>query len=254
MAGKMQEIIMNVPDIADGETLKYRLTDSKGKTDYGHQTQVVTRFQETGKDFYKVYSLTEYPDKGTLEETAIYEVKDHLKPISFQKVTKSRSGKVLVNTDESYSHYHEEGIEIPVNSMTQSVTSTFALRGGPFKPNVPFGEKSRTTFYCLFPPGGRLLKMYGETTKEKIKVPAGTFDCFKLQWSLDIESMLENMMPPGFEAPPGFETFGSNFMPPMIRWFSQKEPHYMVKSEGTIINPVPFVCPDPSVQELISTK
>jgi hypothetical protein len=220
----------------------------EGKEILASQTRVVNKFPQEGKEFYKVYGLTEYLGKGALEETAIYEITEALKPISFHRVTKSSSGKVLVNVEEIYK---DESLEIPLNTITQSCTSTFPFRGGPFIPSGPFMPKSKITFHCIMFPGTKPAKLYTEVSKEKITVPAGTFECYKMQWTPDMKYMVETMMP-GIKLPPGFETLATNFMPPTNRWFSQKEPHYLVRSEGTIINPVPFVSIDPMIEELVS--
>jgi hypothetical protein len=250
MPGKVEEIVLKVPVVPDGETLKYRLMGEEGKEPLAYQTQVVNKIQEEGKGFYKVYGLTEYLGKGVLEETAIYEINETLKPISFHKVVKGRSGKVLIKEEEIY---EDESLEIPLNTLMQSCASTFAFRGGPFIPTGPFMPKSRITFYYLMPPAAKPLKMYTDTSKEKITVPAGTFECYKVQINPDVQSMVDVMMQ-GVKMPPGFETLAPNFMPPTLRWFSQKEPHYLVRAEGTIINPVPFLSPDPLIEELVSIE
>jgi hypothetical protein len=76
------------------------------------------------------------------------------------------------------------------------------------------------------------LKLYLETSKEKLKVPAGTSECYKMHIVPDSQSMM-NMMAPGLKMPPGFGTFAQHLLPPTNRWLSQEEPHYMVKSEGS---------------------
>lgn len=249
MAGKIQEIILKVPTIADGETLKYRLLEQEGQDPIGYLTLVVNRTQNNGSEAYRVHARTEYDGKGLLEETAVYEIGEGLRPLSYNKVITSDDGKVLMEAEETY----DDGtINIEANTTTQSVPSLFPFRGGPFKPNAPFADRYRVTFYCIMPPAGKPFKMYAEATKEKVKVPAGTIECFKMQWTPDIECMMEQWMPAGFKAPPGFETLATNFMPPTLRWYSQKEPHYPVKAEGTIISPVPFLKVDPWIAELIS--
>jgi hypothetical protein len=122
---------------------------------------------------------------------------------------------------------------------------SFCLRGGPFIP------KSKITFNVIMPERGPL-KMYGNISKERITVPAGTFPCYKVQIVPDTQSMIDQM-PGGFKKLPGLGSLLPHFMPSMYRWFSQEEPYYIVKAEGFFMSPSSTTS-EGMIEELVSIE
>jgi len=239
-----EDIILKVPALNSGETLKYRLMAEEGKEPIAHQTLSIHKKQEGGAVFYEVLSLTEYMGGGSLEEVGVYGVGDVLVPFSYLKTVRGRSGGVVINERTEY----DGQFEFPLNTSMPSSAGMIIFRGGPFI------TKGRFAFHFLMPPAGRPVKMWVEAASETITVPAGTFECHKYKVMPDAKSMLEQMMPPGVTAPPGFETFMGSLFPPTHRWISQIPPHYIVKAEGTVVSPVPFITPNPTIEELIAIE
>ena len=245
MDHKHQDIFFEIPQIPDGETLKYQIRRGEGQDIVAYQTRVVNRIQRDGKEYYKVCGLTEYVGKGVMEETAFYQIENRLRLVSFSKQIRTRSGSVLINEEENF---EDELIDLPENTVGQSCTSTFGFRGGPFLP------KSNITYHWINPLGCRPMKIHAEISVDTVTVPAGTFECYKALCTPDIDCMIEQSMPADFVPPPGFHALMSSFAPPNYCWFSQNAPHYEVKFEGTMLNAVPFLCPDPGLEELVSIE
>ncbi|MDY6834135.1 MAG: hypothetical protein SVY53_04970 [Chloroflexota bacterium] len=237
-----EDIVLKVPILNNnGETLKYRLMTEEGKEPIAHQTHSINRKQEGDTEFYEISCLTEYVGGGSLEETGIYKVNDVLTPFSYLKTVRGRSGSIVANERTEY----DGQFEFPLNTSMPSSAGMIIFRGGPFI------TKGKFAFHFLMPPAGRPVKMWAEALNETITVPAGTFECHKYKVMPDAKSMMEQMMPPGVAVPPGFETFMGSLFPPTHRWISQIPPHYIVKAEGTIVSPVPFITPNPTIVELV---
>ncbi|MDY6834131.1 MAG: hypothetical protein SVY53_04950 [Chloroflexota bacterium] len=243
MDHKDPEILFDIPHIPDGETLRYEIRRAEGQEIVAYQTRVVNRIQKDNNEYYKVHGLTEYVGKGSMEETAFYQIDNRLRLVSFSKQIRTRSGCVLIDEEEQF---EDELVDLPINTVSQSCTSAFGFRGGPFTP------KSKITYHWINPLGCRPMKIHADISTDTITVPAGTFECYKAVCIPDIDSMIEQSMPADFVPPPGFHALMSSFAPPNYCWFSQNAPHYEVRSEGTIINAVPFISPDPGLEELVS--
>ncbi|MDY6834134.1 MAG: hypothetical protein SVY53_04965 [Chloroflexota bacterium] len=246
MDTRVDETIMQVPQVPDGETSTYRLLMGEGEENpVGSQKRVVSRLREGNNELFQLYSVTDYGDLGSLEETAIFEIIDILKPVSLNRCVIGKSGRVIRRSLETYDDRQWDGFKNP--SMASSA-STFSFRGGPFVP------KSKVSFGVVTYPSGRCVKIYGEISQETVTVPAGKFECFRVDVTPDFESIMEQMMPPAFKPPPGIELFMKSMMPPTIRWFAQSLPHYLVKAEGGVISPAPFLKQDPIIEELVSIQ
>jgi hypothetical protein len=187
-----------------------------------------------------------------VEETTILEIREALFPISYQRTAKDKNGKVLSDAKLIY-----EGEPLELNSVPQGAIA-FCTRGGPFiLKGGHFAPKSKTTLSLMPGEKRNSLKISLEFSKEKVKVPAGTFDCYKAEVTIDPDSMM-SMMPPGFKVPPGVLNLMKQFMPPINRWFSQEEPHYPVKSEGfsdfMMSSMSPSGISEPIAEELVSIE
>jgi hypothetical protein len=67
-------------------------------------------------------------------------------------------------------------------------------------------------------------------SKEKVNVPAGDSECYKMEVTPDATPMLRNVP---ISVPDGLiKTMTQQFMPSIYRWFLVEEPHYLVKYEG----------------------
>ena len=246
MATIVDETIMKVPKVPDGETLMYRLLMGEGEENpVGSQKRTVSRLWEGNREFFQLVSVTVYGDLGSLEEIALFEITDILKPVSLDRSVMGKSGRIIRKSLETYDDSQWEGFKNP--SMASSASS-FSFRGGPFVP------KSKVSFGVVTYPSGKCVKIYGEIDQETVTVPAGTFECFRVDVTPDFESIMEQMMPPAFKPPPGMELFMKSMMPPTIRWFAQSLPHYLVKAEGGVISPAPFLKQDPIIEELVSVQ
>ena len=97
---------------------------------------------------------------------------------------------------------------------------------------------------------GTVLRMHGTVSKDKVSVTAATFECYKVEMAAEL---METM---GYKTPPGMGAIMEHFMPTNSYWFTQDEPHYLVKFEGCALSSAAAVHKLPnegeqSLQELI---
>jgi len=236
---QLDEIALGCPNVRDGEVTKYRLLAQDDGEIVGHITRSVQRTQDNGKEVYRVFSRTESVTGAVLEDSAVMEIANTLKPLSSQWITRNKNGNILM---DARINHEDDTVQLPLNSGTPAAI-TFNFRGGPFLP------KEKIAFYTMVL-GGQSFKFYMETSREKVKVPAGNFDCYKLKLTGDADSMISQM--PGKKMPPGMGMFAQHIIPTMYRWVTQDEPHYMVKFEG-YYGP-PFPVSDTVIEELISIE
>jgi hypothetical protein len=232
-------IILKIPMVPDGEATKFRITkkESGGITGY--------RISKHGREYYKVQLKTESIDGEVTEEASILEITEILKPISRHMIRKGKDGNVLSDTKMNY-----EGLDLPLNCCTSLGAMDLYLRGGPFIP------KSKVSLNILMM--DRSFKINGAISKEEgiITVPAGTFECYKVEWAPDISSIMDQL-PSGFHFPPGFYAIGqrliSRFMPSISDWYSVEAPHHLIKYEGVELTSS-LSMGEPIIEELISIE
>ena len=240
MSKASEEIILGVPVVQDGEVTKYRLIGQESGQVSSYLTRVVNRIQVNGKECYRISAKTEYVKGEITEETSFLEISDILKPVSCHWTTKTKNGNVLLDTVMSY---EDESLELPPNTAPPTGL-VFSVRGGPFVP------KRKITVNLLMHTG-QLAKFNIEVSKEKVTVPAGTFECYKVGWSPDPESMMSQM--PGSKMPPGFGMVAQHFMPTVYRWYSREKPYHTVKFEG-FYPPLPCASAEQIIEELIGIE
>ena len=226
MARKTREIALEVPTVTDGEVTKYRLIEQTSGDICGYVTRRANRIENGQGACYRVFTQTKSIVGEVSEETALLRITDVLEPFSSQWVAKSKDGKVMVDATMSYNN---GTMELPLNSQP-TTAAEFSMRGGPFSTKI----KIPISIMVL---GGQSFNWHIETSEEEVTVPAGTFECYKVKYIMDSESMLSQM--PGAKMPMGFGTFIQHLLPTFCRWYTQEEPHYSVKFEGFYPPPCP---------------
>ncbi|MDY6966033.1 MAG: hypothetical protein SVM80_08725 [Halobacteriota archaeon] len=239
-----EEIILKTPLIPDGETMKFRIIKQETDEVIGYRTHLVNRISEDGKDYYKVHLKTESIDGEVTEETSFMEMAEILKPISRHTITKREDGKMRSDVKINY-----EGMDMPSNCCASPGAMSLYLRGGPFDP------KSKVSLNIIMM--DRTFKLNATTAKgkETITVPAGTFECYKVEWTPDIGSLMDQL-PAGFNFPQAFyslaERLASRFIPSVFYWYSTKAPHCPIRYEG--VEPSSFSTGEPIIEELIGIE
>ena len=242
-----EEIVLKAPLVSDGESLKYSIKKQEGGELLGQRTYSINKVIGGGKECYKVFVKTESNNqelRETIDETSIIEISDVLTPISRHMITTVKDGKVIYDT---FSNYEE--FEKPINCCASLSTVGLSLRDCPFTP------KSNISINVMMV--DRFFKVNATVAKEKevIKVPAGTFECHKVELVPDIASLLEQL-PTGFNFPQAFYTLAqklaSRFMPSVHFWYSTKDPCIPIKYEG--VEPLSSSVGEPIIEELLSIE
>jgi len=217
MGDKLSEIVIGVPTIKDGEVTKYHLLGQDSKVVSAYITQTINKVQDGGKECYSIHTDTEYVEGSVIEETSVVQIEEGPRPVSTYRVVKSKTGIILLDAKQIF---RDDALAVPCNPTLPGVDGlSFCLRGCGFE----LKKKIEITAMCL---EGTLLGMHGSVSKDKVTVPAGTFMCYKVE----LVARLTDTM--GFKAPPGMGGLIDHFMPTILHWYTEQEPHYLVKFEG----------------------
>ena len=244
MGAKQEELSLRVLDIVDGETTRYHLLGQQSQKVSAYLTQVVSKFEEEGRECYKLHTKTQYIEGDMTEETSTLETAGSLRPLCSHRIAKSKSGAVLL---DSTLLFDDATLDVPSNAVLPGVDGlSFCLRGCTFVPK----KKIAVSAMCI---EGTVLRLHGPISTEKVTVPAGTFDCYKVELVGDVMDTM------GYKMPPGMGGLVEHFLPTNHYWFSQKEPHYLVKLEGIALSSTGAVHKLPSenehtIQELLSIE
>ncbi|MDY6966034.1 MAG: hypothetical protein SVM80_08730 [Halobacteriota archaeon] len=239
-----EEIILKTPVVPDGETLKFCIKKRDTDEIIGYRTNLINRISENGKEYYKIQLKTEYIEGDLLEETTILEMADILKPIFRHAIAKRKDGRLLSEAKMDF-----EGLEMPPNCCASSSSMGLYLRAASFIP------KSMVSLNVMMM--DQSFKINATTAKEReiITVPAGTFECHKVELTPDIGSIMDQL-PTGFHLPSGFYTIAqrlaSRFMPSIFNWYAVEAPHHSVKYEGVEYSSSSSSMGEPIIEELIS--
>ena len=144
-----------------------------------------------------------------------------------------------------------EGLDIPPNCCASTSSMGLYLREASFIP------KSMVSLNIMMM--DQTFKINVTTAKEKelITVPAGTFECHKVELTPDVGSMMDQLST-GFHFPPGFYTIAqklvSRFMPSIINWYAVDSPHHSVKYEGVGYSSSALSMGEAIIEELVSIE
>ena len=213
------------PIVPKGEFTRYRILSKDSRDPLGSMTQRVSRVSEDGKECYRLDITSESRDGDVIEESFVLQIVDVLKPLSYRVNIKNRKGEVTVESEMTCSE-----LQLPPNSAHISATD-FCLRG------VAFTPKRKVAFNTITSEG-TVVRMNGgvSSKKEKVKVPAGEFQCSKIDLTPDMTSLMEAT---GVNVPlPGLGALMKQFTSTFHYWFSVDEPHYLIKHESFIIDPI----------------
>lgn len=244
MAGKASEIDLGVPTVQGRETTRYHLMGQDSKKVVGYVTQVIHRIQEEGEKCYRIHTSTEYIEGDSTEEISILALDEGPRPVSSHRVVKGKDGTILL---ESKQRFKAESVELPPNPTFPGIDGlSFCLRGCIFVPK----KKIEVNAMCM---EATVLRMHGSVSKDKVTVPAGVFECYKIEM---VGELMETL---GYKTPPGMGALMEHFMPSIRHWYSQEEPHYLVKYEGMALSSSATVHKLPNhgehtLQELLSVE
>ena len=242
-----EEIILKTPEVPDGETLKFSIKKKEDRKTIGNRTYSVNRIFEDEKECYKVHVKTESNNeelREIIEETSVIEITEILKPISRHMITTVKDGKLISDSKMNYEEFDK-----PINCCASLSTVGLYLRGSPITPksNIHINVMMMERFFKI---NATIVK-----EKEIISVPAGTFECHKVELVPDIASLMEQL-PTGFNFPQAFyslaQRLASRFMPSVFYWYSTEGPYHPIKYEG--VEPMSSSVGEPIIEELLGIE
>lgn len=237
MAKKTKDTEIGPPVVPEGEVTKYRLASKDTGETLGAVTQVVNKITEEGEQYYKVDITTECKEGHIVDETTTFKITEMLTPISRRMVITNTEGEVVVNSTMAC-----DELELP---CAPPIVAGFCLRG------LAFAPKLKVDFH-LITSEGRFFSIDGSVSskREKLKVEAGDFECYKVELTPDMGAYMEDL-PMKVPLPPGFGMLARQFTNSVCYWFSVDKPNHMVKYEGFLMN---SLFSAQVVQELVSCE
>jgi hypothetical protein len=175
-------------------------------------TRVITR---DGKDYYEIKEEMRLFNEQHVQTTSLIEIAEALKPISYTLLRKSPEGEVIerweVRLDAPSWNYPEDTYFTPAISL--------AFR------SLIFHDVEETSLH-LWQNDLTVVRMTLKVVgKDRIRIPPGEFPCFKIKMEPDVKSVI----------PVGniLATLLQPFMPELYFWVSEKEPHPVLRAEGS---------------------
>jgi len=237
----MADILAKTPTVPDGRILKYQIKNKDTGDIVAHHTQVVSRVTEEGQECYKVEVRTEGGGIGVLEETAVLGIADTLKLVSWHLVAHDNRGNKWMESSGKYADL-KELLESSLTSVKRCAMQSpclgcvnitnctppgmvnFCLEGLPLTP------KSKGNVLIMLVEGKYLEIDTATSSKERVTVPAGDSECYKLESFPDLSCVLNNIP----VHVPGMAMMVKPLLATTHRWLSVEEPHYLVMFEGSI--------------------
>ena len=214
--GVKADFVLRVPAIPDGELTRYRLLGVDSNQISATFGQAISKYQENGKQYYKVHTTTEYIQGDVAEDISTLEVAEFLKPISSRRLVKKCDGTILTKL---FMRFPDSSPKDPLNPILPGVQGVcFCLRGCTFTQNK-FTINSMAM-------EGYPFRQRVTISKEKVTVPAGEFNCYK------VDVFADNMDVMGIKPPPGMGGMIERLIPSNRYWYSVESPHHMVKFQG----------------------
>lgn len=183
-------------------------------------TVKVDKIKSGGKDIIKVTRDEVLYNKNRAENIYIIEVKDKgaLRLIEHRKKVRDKRNVVI---RDYITRFDDPSLRYPSDTIHPTLTP-FILRGAVFKKGTQYK-------YTTWMNEVNLLKMIVNVKgRETIKVPAGTFECIKIEVKPDVSSIIGNK---------AFAKVVKPFIPKLIFWFDTGPGHKMIKFKGTAIGP-----------------
>jgi hypothetical protein len=206
--------VLRDPGISDGEQIVWRVTKKDREPTF---SMVIWHVKD--RDGRPVYEVT--TDSGELKQAKYIIDKSDLRLISAHVRRKNHRGRSEVNIevkgDQQYLTYEfndkdgEKEIEHGEKSYN-GMTLIFSLRGFPFGKREKIKLRATPPFKPWYPRWTwKMWKSYAKVKEvEKVTVPAGTFECYKL------------------EVAPS-SRFVRQFTNKYHFWFTKEPPHWFVK-------------------------
>jgi len=179
------------------------------------EKQTIRMITKDGKDYYEIREEMQLFNEQHVQTTSLIEIAETLKPISYMLLRKSPEGDVIerweVRLDVPSWNYPEDTYCTPAISL--------AFR------SLIFHNEKETSLHLWrndLTVVRMTLKVMG---KDRIKIPLGEFSCYKIKMEPDVKSII----------PVGsfLAALLQPFMPELYFWVSEKEPHPVLRAEGS---------------------
>ncbi len=213
-------------EVASGETREYRIVYLEKKSgdsikinasieNVTHYTSRLSPAELDGQDVY-LQERTEYTSEGDKHIWKIYVKRSNMGLLRLEKKTVSRSGKEV---RYFWTDYQDPMFDYP-DVLCHVYTITTAMR----KMDLFVGAEHDINLLLDF--DSLPWHMYLEVeTEEKVEVPAGAIDCYKVVLKPDYKSIMGKWAWTSSIIKP--------FVPDFVFWMEKEKPRELVRFQGT---------------------
>ena len=235
-----KEVTLESPIVPQKRTAEYALKDKDTGKEVGHMTQVVAKVLEDGEELCKIDVRTEMFDGDVMEESSLLTMGKAAHYVSCYLTTKNKHRKTLMETmiqhkalkpvmDSSVPSLSVCPVQTPCLSCANTLNCTPPGAMGFLFEACPFTAVGKSNLRIRVTKEDYLLVEDVKFSKEKVRVPAGDFECYKMDMTPDATPMMNNAP---MNIPGGVKSVAQEFMPSILRWYSAKPPHCLIKYEG----------------------
>ena len=178
------------PDIPHGQRLVYKFTTTykstlflreiKEREEVDESIHLIECYEDGGKRYYRINDTGTRINGYKFSHVTVLERGEHLTPVSFRASDTNPSGMAI---RAMHAHFDDEALSYPKDTYPIFSAMT-AIRGLDFTPGA------KTAVHLWITPT-EIFRIWLEAEeKETIEVPAGTFECYKVELKPDIRSIM----------------------------------------------------------------
>ncbi len=233
-----------VPDVPVGEVCRYAVHSETKEGESAseswispreeiiHITQIISGFEKDGKPYYKFFRAEYLAGEHINYYSYDFTRFDPYRFLVFEKIMQSPNGRII---KKEITYFDDPGHPFPLD-LNHFSSLPMAVRGLDF-------EKGETNdlkiwFSSHFTPWKMNIVVEG---KEKVRVPAGEFECYKVRLEGDLRAIFRKWY--------WVARMINPWIPKFYYWFDVNPPYPMVKFNGRF-GPVGFS--PVQVHELVS--
>lgn len=233
LVGVAQGGTFRPPDIPDGEKLTYRVYERSDEA--GNQesfvspreeitgiTQIITRIQKNNKTYYRFFRAENLAGGQVSYYSYIYTDFNPFRFVVFEKWMQSPNGRTV---KKEITYFDDPNYPYPAD-LNHFYSIPMTVRSIDFKPGAI--NDLKIWFSSHFTPWRMNIAVSG---RETVAVPAGSFDCWKVTVTPDVDDILKKWS--------WIAKLLKRWIPSFYYWYSVKAPYPLIKYEGTF-GPVGF--------------
>ena len=214
------------PDIPNGQRLVYSFTTNydkalflrevKAREEVKESEHRIERIEEGGKGYYRIHDTGVRENGYRIDNVTTVERGETVRPVSFRARDLNPAGRTI---REMQARFDDEALDYPADTYPVFAAWT-AIRG------LHFRKGHRAAVHIWLTPTEIYRIRLTVEEKETVNVPAGAFECYRVELEPDVRSIL----------PVGdfLASLIQPFIPTYHFWYSTEPSHPLIRFEGSL--------------------